>query len=337
MPLLASSEEIPNGDERFRTGVGHADVISPDTERKAGTVVSALLLAASALTELNSMPPAPSAVKSNVSKDVIESTHTPQRATKISTIRSPAVAKSPKRKSGSDELGIPTPKRQSSVNSTRDVVPSPDHAQPGRKNSRDKILLVDSGSDAGEGKDGNAKDQVEAGTAGTSKEHHHPFTPPIPPKLKKKRMGSVNKSNRKDKSWNPFPTINEGSNSIGRQGEGKAGNENQTRLRRLAELSAIDSTARPTDMEVDSDAEDAASTNSSGHNGGDSDEVEMSNESEGKKTSAAFSATPAARENGNILTPVSSRIVGLRKLDVNDDVNVRGDIGIELEGQVNAS
>ena len=90
-------------------------------------------------------------------------------------------------------------------------------------------------------------------------------------------------------------------------------------------------------MEVDSDAEDAASTNSSGHNGGDSDEVEMSNESEGKKTSAAFSATPAARENGNILTPVSSRIVGLRKLDVNDDVNVRGDIGIELEGQVNAS
>ena len=114
-----SSDEQPNFASRTQ-------VISPDTEKKAGNVVSTLLMAASALTELHGTPPSTPSMDARKQVIALPSraeakrprSRTPQRiGGLIQHHNSPMVNCSPKRKS-SFESDCPTPKRQSSFDSS---------------------------------------------------------------------------------------------------------------------------------------------------------------------------------------------------------------------------
>ena len=226
---------------------------------------------------------------------------TPQRYARQSSNSSIARA-SPKRKNsfGSD---CPTPKRQSSFGSQDAAMHSPDARANQRKNIRD--IETATSTDAAMLLVGSHSSEADQDSAAGGPTVMPPYTPPIPPKTKKTRMGTVGRSGARNVPPNP-PT----------------------------DPNAFDSASRPSKSLSDG-SEDGSSQGSPGSNGDSSDNQEDSN------TAGVFrdrAATPPGRAPSDVLTPVSSRIVGLRQLHVNDSTDggvVTGEsIGMDLEGEV---
>lgn len=314
MPSLTSSEEVyeshagaaPATSADASAGAKSvSDVISPNSERKVGNAVD-LLLAASALTDLTGSTGAkpPASPPKQGKKDVIgmsDQPETPQRYARQSSNSSIARA-SPKRKNsfGSD---CPTPKRQSSFGSQDAAMHSPDARANQRKNIRD--IETATSTDAAMLLVGSHSSEADQDSAVGGPTVMPPYTPPIPPKTKKTRMGTVGRSGARNVPPNP-PT----------------------------DPNAFDSASRPSKSLSDG-SEDGSSQGSPGSNGDSSDNQEDSN------TAGVFrdrAATPPGRAPSDVLTPVSSRIVGLRQLHVNDSTDggvVTGEsIGMDLEGEV---
>ena len=322
MPSLTSSEEVSPFDTEKKEGSGSTavgkqtksgpsnshsqmptDMMSPDTERRAEVAMDTLLLAASALTELNASVPNPNpSTPSRSKKEVIkipsgvlpDRPETPQRL----------LRGSPKRKSsfGSD---CPTPKRQPSSESPEGTGSSPDGRSNRRKNSRDVI----SSSTMNEGMPVVGKgDQDLSRPALGGANGLPPFTPPIPPKLKKTRIGSVKKGDRASSS--PFLNFN------------RSGSAKQTPPRPPSGVDQIDSSARPSKTHADSDADDASSAGSAPSNG------DGSTNAHDQDVFRDRAATPPGRTSGEALTPASSR--QFRKLAVNDS-SAGESIGMDVE------
>ena len=135
-----------------------------------------------------------------------------------------------------------------------------------------------------------------------------PYTPPIPPKTKKTRMGTIKRGDARNVPPDP-PT----------------------------DPAVFDSAARPSKSHSDGE-EDGSSRGSPGSNGDSSDNQEDAN------TDGVFrdrAATPPGKGISSVLTPVSSRIAGLRKLHVNDSTDggaVTGEaIGMDLQDEISTA
>jgi len=141
-----------------------------------------------------------------------------------------------------------------------------------------------------------------------------PFTPPIPPKLKKTRIGSVKKGGSASSS--PFLNNFNGS-----------GSAKQTPPRPPSVVDEIDSSARPSKTHADSDADDASSAGSAPSNGDGSDNQDHT-DAHDQDVFRDRAATPPGRTSGEALTPASSR--QFRKLAVNDS-SAGESIGMDVE------
>lgn len=322
MPSLTSSEEYAHDESQGQGGAalasGPQQIISPNSERKASDAVDLLLQAAfmnreagSTASEAPTSAPssAPSSPPKETKKDVIsmppgglsDNPETPQRYARQSSQSSIARA-SPKRKSsfGSD---CPTPKRQSSFGSQQEH--SPD-TRANRKNIRD--IETAHSTDAAMLLIGSHSSEGDQACASGGPAVMPPYTPPIPPKTKKTRMGTIKRGDARNVPPDP-PT----------------------------DPAVFDSAARPSKSHSDGE-EDGSSRGSPGSNGDSSDNQEDAN------TDGVFrdrAATPPGKGISSVLTPVSSRIAGLRKLHVNDSTDggaVTGEaIGMDLQDEINTA
>ena len=321
MPSLTSSEEYAHDESQGQGGAalasGVQQVISPNSERKASNAVDLLLQAAfmnreagSTASEAPTSAPssAPSSPPKETKKDVIsmppgglsDNPETPQRYARQSSQSSIARA-SPKRKSsfGSD---CPTPKRQSSFGSQQE------HSPDTRANRNIRDIETAHSTDAAMLLIGSHSSEGDQACASGGPAVMPPYTPPIPPKSKKTRMGTIKRGDARNVPPDP-PT----------------------------DPAVFDSAARPSKSHSDGE-EDGSSRGSPGSNGDSSDNQEDAN------TDGVFrdrAATPPGKGISSVLTPVSSRIAGLRKLHVNDSTDggaVTGEaIGMDLQDEINTA